>query len=150
MCAYPSDALSNLSPHEFEFDGIKCASMEGFLQSLKFSDAEMQRFICSLSGITAKRSGAEQDWKSDQTLFWNGISYKRDSFEYQMLLDRAYDALYTNEHFCQALRDTGNAKLVHTVGKSNPADTVLTEREFCSRLDKLRDRLKAEDNIDLI
>ena len=33
---YPSSALSNFAPHEFELDGVKCASMEGFLQSLKF------------------------------------------------------------------------------------------------------------------
>lgn len=30
---YPSSALSNFAPHPFEIDGVKCASMEGFLQS---------------------------------------------------------------------------------------------------------------------
>lgn len=30
---YPASSLSNFAPHEFEIDGIKCASMEGFLQS---------------------------------------------------------------------------------------------------------------------
>ncbi len=34
--AYPSDALSNFAAYEFMVDGIPCASMEGFLQSLKF------------------------------------------------------------------------------------------------------------------
>jgi hypothetical protein len=29
---YPSSALSNFAPHAFEFDGVKCASMEGLLQ----------------------------------------------------------------------------------------------------------------------
>lgn len=31
--AYPASALSNFSPHPFEIDGVKCNSMEGFLQS---------------------------------------------------------------------------------------------------------------------
>ena len=31
---YPSCALSNFAAHEFYIDGVRCASMEGFLQSL--------------------------------------------------------------------------------------------------------------------
>ena len=30
--------LSNLTPHAFEFEGVQCASMEGFLQALKYTD----------------------------------------------------------------------------------------------------------------
>ena len=33
-----SAALSNFTPHPFVIDGIECASIEGFLQSLKFKD----------------------------------------------------------------------------------------------------------------
>jgi len=33
---YPSSALSNFAAHPFVIDGVHCASMEGFLQSLKF------------------------------------------------------------------------------------------------------------------
>ena len=32
---YPANVLSNLHDNEFYFDGVKCGSMEGFLQSLK-------------------------------------------------------------------------------------------------------------------
>ena len=45
---YPSSALSNFAPHSFVFDGIECASMEGFLQSLKFQDPEMQKQMMSI------------------------------------------------------------------------------------------------------
>ena len=38
---YPAGALSNFSPHPFEIDGVKCNSMEGFLQGLKFESKEM-------------------------------------------------------------------------------------------------------------
>ncbi len=30
---YPASALSNFAPHPFELDGVKIASMEGFLHS---------------------------------------------------------------------------------------------------------------------
>lgn len=36
-CGYPASALSNFAPHPFVLDGVYCASMEGFLQSLKFN-----------------------------------------------------------------------------------------------------------------
>lgn len=54
---YPAGALSNFAPHPFEIDGIKCNSMEGFLQSLKFSNPEMQEHVCTLVGMAAKRKG---------------------------------------------------------------------------------------------
>lgn len=33
---YPACDLSNFAEHEFYIDDVKCLSMEGFLQSLKF------------------------------------------------------------------------------------------------------------------
>lgn len=45
---YPSAALSNFAPHPFTIDGIQCNSMEGFLQSLKFKDEEMQKSSLSI------------------------------------------------------------------------------------------------------
>lgn len=68
--------------------------------------------------------------------------YKRDSDEYQELLDRAFDALATNKKFQKALLATGNAVLKHSIGNSDMSNTVLTRREFCSRLTKIRERLK--------
>lgn len=40
---YPASSLSNFAPHEFIIDDVKCASMEGFLQSLKFQNPDMQK-----------------------------------------------------------------------------------------------------------
>ena len=59
--SYPSSALSNFSPHPFVLDGIECASMEGFLQSLKFKNPDMQREVCKLVGKAAKFRGAPMD-----------------------------------------------------------------------------------------
>ena len=46
---YPASALSNFAPHRFIFDDVECASMEGFLQSLKFKSPEMQKEVCELA-----------------------------------------------------------------------------------------------------
>lgn len=143
-CGYPASSLSNFSPHPFVIDGVECASMEGFLQSLKFSSIEMQEYVCTLVGLAAKKKGRKKNWQQSQTLYWRGKEYKRDSEEYQLLLDRAYDELFKNSGFRKALVATGNATITHSIGKNNINETVLTTREFCSRLMKLRERLRVE------
>ena len=57
---YPSGALSNFAPHPFVIDGVECASMEGFLQSLKFKEPEMQKHVCLLVGKAAKFKGKKK------------------------------------------------------------------------------------------
>ena len=141
---FPSSALSNFAPHPFVFDGVECNSMEGLLQSFKFSNPEMQKEVCKLVGKQAKFKGKEKKWFKTQTLYWQGKEFKRDSDEYQRLLDRAYDALSTNEGFKRALLATGNAILTHTIGKTKQSETVLTRAEFCSRLMTIRERLQNE------
>jgi hypothetical protein len=112
--------------------------MEGFLQSLKFESKEMQEYVCTLVGYAAKKKGRNKNWKQSQTLYWKGEAIKRDSKEYQDLLDRAYAELYKNTKFKAALEASGNSVLTHSMGKSKESETVLTTREFCSRLTKLR------------
>lgn len=141
---FPCDALSNFAPHPFVIDGVECASMEGFLQSLKFSNPDMQKEVCKLVGKVAKFKGKPKKWYRTQTLYWMGKEYKRDSEEYQELLDRAYDALSQNTGFQRALLATGNATLTHSIGKNKQSETVLTVKEFVSRLYKIRDRLEKE------
>ena len=59
--AYPCNALSNFAPHPFIIDGIECASMEGFLQSLKFKSTDMQKYVCTLVGKAAKFKGKDKN-----------------------------------------------------------------------------------------
>jgi len=139
---YPAGDLTNFAPHSFEIDGVKCASMEGFLQSLKTNDMLIQKEICQLVGIEAKNWGNEHNiiWKETQTLYWQGREYDRQGDEYQKLLDRAYDELAKNENFRKALLATGQEVLTHSIGISDPFEDILTEDEFCSRLMKLRSK----------
>lgn len=49
--SYPAGALSNFTAHSFVIDNIQCASMEGFLQSLKFKSEEMQKEVCTVHWV---------------------------------------------------------------------------------------------------
>lgn len=141
---YPSSALSNFASHEFIIDGITCQSMEGFLQSLKFQDIEMQKYVCTLVGKKAKFKGKKKKWYKNQTLYWMGVELKRDSKEYQDLLDRAFEELSKNKSFQKALLATNKATLTHSIGNNKISETVLTRTEFTSRLTKIRERLQKE------
>lgn len=136
--SYPANSLSNFSAHQFIIDNVVCASMEGFLQSLKFKDAEMQKYVCSLIGIKAKNKGRKKNWRASQVLYWQGKEYKRDSKEYQELIKRAYKELCKNQGFQNAILASGNATYTHSIGKSKQSETVLTEKEFISMLNMCR------------
>lgn len=140
--AYPANALSNFAPHPFTLDGVEISSMEGFLQSLKFQSEDMAKYVCTLVGYAAKKKGQNKNWKVTQTLYWLGKPIKRESKEYQDLLDRAYQAMFDqSDSFRRALKASGNSTLTHSMGRTNERETVLTVREFCSRLTKLRSKL---------
>ena len=139
--AYPACALSNFAVHPFWMDGIAIQSMEGFLQSLKYKNLSKQKKICKLSGIEAKMQGRRKYlWRIRRVVFWQGKKIDLLSDEYQILLDRAYESMYEQSaDFRQALIDTGDESLVHTIGK-----TILTEYQFIKRLERLRERARWE------
>lgn len=137
--AYPADVLSNFSPNEFVVDGIECASMEGFLQSLKYRSVTKQKKVCGLAGKAAKEAGAKKFWwKITGNLYWQGRRYKRSGDEFAALLSRAYHELLKNEAFYTALTSTKGKILTHSIGKHDKRKTVLTEEEFIDILNELR------------
>lgn len=138
-CDYPYKQLSNFAGHRFWFDGVLIHSMEGFLQSLKFRNVEMQKHICTLVGFGAKKAGYGKNWHKKQVLYWNGQEYPRKSEAYQNLLNRVYQAMYDQcPSFVKPLKET-KGQLTHSIGKKKESETVLTENEMTSRLMKLRD-----------
>ena len=141
--SWPASALSNFAPHPFTIDGVECASMEGFLQSLKFKNPDMQKEVCTLVGKKAKFKGKGKKWWRDRKLYWQGQTLDRDVSEYQGLLDRAFDELAKNTSFQKALVATQNATLTHNIGKSDTSRTILTKREFISRLNRIRNELQS-------
>lgn len=135
--------LSNFAAHSFTFEGVECASMEGFLQSLKYLCPKKQREVCLLSGGEAKAAGAKKlRWKLTRSVYWRGKRYGRLTPEYRELIFRAYLAMYRqSESFRRAVLQTRTAKLCHSIGNPNPKKTILTEREFICMLQRLRRRL---------
>ena len=132
--------LSNFTPRRFIFDGVECNSIEGVLQSFKFKNVDMQKEVCKLVGMIAKKKGANKNWQQYQKLYWNGKEYKRDGKEYQELLDRLYQTVYDqNENYRRDIQSCKNVTFTHSIGKNKKSETVLTSQEFCSRLTKLRD-----------
>ena len=139
---YPSTVLSNFAPNAFVFDGVACASLEGFLQSLKVQDCLRQVEICALVGGRAMRAGRRYDWKANQTLYWRGVGFPRLSPDYRNLLQAAFRACYEqNPDYRTALASTAGMKLNHSIGKTDPTQTVLTIAEFTDILTGLRDAL---------
>lgn len=143
---YPAGNLSNFQARPFTFRGVPCNSMEGLLQSFKFKSPDMQKYVCTLMGRFAKMKGKDKTWYKTQTLWWQGQPIKRDSEEYQDMLNEAYRSLYDqNEKARETLLATNDAVLTHSVGKSKANQTVLTEQEYCSRLMKLRREYQTRD-----
>lgn len=143
-CTYKSDAsgrkLSNLYPHEFELDGLRCASMEGFLQSLKTDTPGFSEALRNMSGVKAWKEGQAftSKWQKTQTLWWQHKPYNRQSAGYQNLIKRAYDALSLNQQFANALMLTTDNELVHSIGNNDSTLTVLTQAEFLFNLYRIR------------
>lgn len=140
---YPANVLSNLSNNEFHFEGVPCGSMEGFLQSLKYQDEGKQRLICSMEGKSAKNMTSTH-WQTNQIVWWKGVAINRQSKDFQVLIRRAYKAMFEqNECFRVALMTTRGIKLYHCKGEQNPYKTILTESEFCSALTEMRESYDA-------
>ena len=63
---------------------------------------------------------------------------ERESGDYQAFLDRAFEKpFYQNFAFREALRESRQTILRHTLGIRDPTKTTLTEREFVLRLNFL-------------
>jgi|GEM_PF-330810 len=135
--------LSNLAKRPFNFHGIECGSIEGALQSFRFSDQARQCEICRLHGMQSKKAGRDQDWQTAQTLYWMEKPFARESEEYQTLLNELYKAAFDqNERFREDLALSKGYKLLHSIGYDDPRKTILTKDEFISRLEWLRDLSK--------
>lgn len=142
---YPSGYLSNFTPYTFTFRGIEFTSMESLLQGLKFEGVETQNSVFQRVGVKAKLRGKKRKWYLNQTLYWQGVPMKRDSAEYRAIVEEAYEALSQNKDFQKALLATGEKTLYHTMGKSDPTRTILTEVEFCEVLTKIRNKLQKKN-----
>lgn len=138
-----SAPLSNLFPHKFVIDGVKCLSMESFIQSLRVEDKNVQVKICEeYTGYMAyKMRLSLPDWRKDGYVYWQGKKILRFSEEYQKLLTKAYDMLFENNVFSFCLNTHKNKVLFHTIGCYDEEETLLTPCEYINQLERLIEKL---------
>lgn len=133
--------LSNLHKHPFFLNDLYFGSIEGFLQGLRVQCPEFQKVVFGKHGIEAKRFGKVYPIKN-QTLFYRGVAFNRHSEYYSNIVSSAYDACFDqNRSFQKAIFETKDMTYIHTVGKTDPFDTILTNDEFIGNLLRLRKKL---------
>ncbi|AFL47710.1 hypothetical protein ZZ1p0215 [Acinetobacter phage ZZ1] len=136
----PAGQLSNLTANPFIMDNMYFGSTEGFLQGLRESNPKRQKEIFAMHGIQAKTSGGIRPIKG-QTLYWKGQPFNRHSDFYQELLKRGFMCCFAqNEKYQKALYDSLGKELKHSIGKTDPYDTILTIEEFVGNLTRIREK----------
>lgn len=141
--------LSNLYPYQFEFDGIIFSSMEAFFGSLRTPDLQEKQKLYSTYGMDSWYKGHKFSWYEKQEVYYKDKTINRDSREYENLITNAFDTLFTNEDFKQALKESGDSKLTHRIGKTAKDKTLLTRKEFIGHLNRLRSKLNERKFFDL-
>lgn len=140
-------ALCNFLMSPFTLDGILFASIEGFIQGIKFPEGDPRREQAFVSsgwdakhlGDTADRSGA----------YWNGQKIAYGSNEHHQLIARAIRArIAQNSGLAQVLATTAGATIIHRTGDEPESKTTsLPAVVFCRILTELRDELLSEGQV---
>jgi hypothetical protein len=136
--------LSNLQRREFVFRSVPVLGMESILVAAKFSDITEQLHIATtLHGFEAMYYGKKQPWWEDQLLHWQGVAMEREGQDYADFVTEAYTEMFDQcEPARVALLATGDVKLKHSIGGTDPTQTVLTRNEFCEQLEAQRFRCR--------
>ena len=97
---FPFGMLDPSAPVRFEIDGVQCASLDGFVESLKFERIVDQINISKRVGEDARKRGKGKDnagnARADRELHWQGRTFKRNSKEFNKLLARAFREMAKN------------------------------------------------------
>lgn len=138
--------LANFPAFPFVLDGTALASVEGFVQGIKFPEHHRSRDAAFLSwGEVAKRLGSDAERIS---VWWNGVRIAYGSDEHHRLIARAIRAKFAfNEGARLALKATAGLVLQHDIGPELPT-TSLPAAVFCRILAELRDELLQAGTID--
>ncbi|CAK7021614.1 hypothetical protein NJI34_07290 [Pseudomonas sp. S 311-6] len=130
-------ALSNFGLSPFIFQGKLFASIEGFIQGIKFPESDSRREQAfRLSGWEAKQLGDTADRSG---AYWNGGCLAYGSSGHHQLIGDAIRARIEQSPGLQAvLRSTAGAELVHVTGHVESPTTSLPATVFLQILNELR------------
>jgi hypothetical protein len=126
---------------------IRCESVEGFWQGLKFPEGSAERTrVFALWGIEAKRAGA--DGPPSAEIAFCGRRVLSGSLDHHALAELAMRAkLEQNPDVRAALLATRGLRLTHQLvdadGKPVPESVALPAAVFCAIWTKLRDEIGA-------
>lgn len=130
--------LSNFSADQFILDGMQIASVEGFIQGIKFpeGDSRQEQAFCSV-GRDAKRFGRSAEQKF---VWWQGQVIPYWTREHHCLIERAIRAKFEqNLGALKALLATKGMTLTHDLGHPESYNTSLPAEVFCDILTRIRE-----------
>lgn len=134
-------ALSNFPLSPFVLDGALFASVEGFIQGIKFPEGDPRRDQAFLSSAwDAKNLGDQADRSG---AYWAGACISYGSTEHHRLIERAIRArIEQSVGLRTVLASTDGLTLVHDTGHGPDSPTTsLPAAVFCRILTDLRDEL---------
>lgn len=136
--------LSNFSPDQFTIDEQLIASVEGFIQGIKFQWNPERIMAFVSSGYDAKRLG---EGAENKFVWWKDQTIPYGSSEHHALIERAIRAKFKqNEPAMRALISTGNLTLIHELGSPELPTTSLPAKVFCDILTKIRNEWRSARN----
>ena len=132
-------ALANYPLFPFILDDVLLASVEGFIQGIKFPDTHPSRGRAFLAHAHAAKQCGERAERI--SVWWKDKVLAYGSDAHHALIARAIRAkFYYNQGAQLALRATEGMELKHDIGPELPT-TSLPASVFCRILTDLRDEL---------
>ncbi|ANY16552.1 hypothetical protein [Bordetella pseudohinzii] len=133
-------ALSNFGLSPFVLDDMLFASVEGFVQGIKFAENDPRRLQAfQLSGWEAKHLGDQADRSG---AYWNGQRLPYGSTQHHRLIETAIRVRIEQCIGLQrALLSTNGLDLVHDTGRKEAPTTSLPATVFCRILTAIREEL---------
>ena len=140
--------LSNLFPYTFKFRGKKMKSIEDFFQGIKFKDKKVQNYVFTYYGTQAVhiKAATDYNWKESGIVYWQGKEIKRDSKEYELLVDELYISAIQNPIY-RGILSNCNKFIIHSIGENNKKDTTFTRYEFEFELNCLKDFIQTKKGV---
>ncbi len=140
--------LSNFSTDAFVLDGERMASIEGFIQGIKYPEGHPNRIAAFQSiGFEAKRFGKKFELTRalgrlgyGKLVWWKGRAIVYGSPEHHKLIEQAIRAKFDqNQGAMKALLATKGMELTHDFDKPESPTTSLPAKVFCEILTKIRE-----------
>lgn len=127
---YPK-LLSNLFPYKFKYKGYTLNSIENFFQGIKFKDKRLQKKVFTYSGKEALvlEKATPYNWQETGIVYWRAHPIKRESQEYDDMLDELYISAIQNEFYRNVIKNCP-LPIIHSIGEESKKETVFTRYEF--------------------